>query len=149
MSIEEEIQQTSFRNPKQRAAINLIFTGNWLMDRQQAFFRNFGITASQFNILRILRGRHPQKISVREIGLRMLDKNSDVPRLLDRLLTKELVSKVTCEKDKRAADVAITPAGLDLLEKLDPYITEMEKQIIGLDEDEAIMLSNLLDKLRG
>ena len=89
MTIEEEIKQSKFRNAYQKVAVNLIYTSNWLQGIQQDFFRDFGITASQFNILRILRGQHPEKISGVEIKSRMLDKNSDIPRLLERLLKKK------------------------------------------------------------
>ncbi|PZR37992.1 MAG: MarR family transcriptional regulator, partial [Azospira oryzae] len=90
MKIEEEIKQPKFRSDYQKVAINLIFTANWLINKQQDFFKPYGITASQFNILRILRGQHPNKISGVEIKSRMLDKNSDIPRLLDRLVKKNL-----------------------------------------------------------
>jgi DNA-binding MarR family transcriptional regulator len=66
--------------------INLLYTASWLQSKQQDFFKPYGITAQQFNILRILKGQHPKSISATEIKLRMLDKNSDVSRLLDRLL---------------------------------------------------------------
>lgn len=149
MSLEEEIKQTKFRSVYQKAALNLIYTASWLVGKQQGFFKQFGITPSQFNILRILRGQHPNKISGAEIKSRMLDRNSDIPRLLDRLLKKKLISKSPCANDKRAADIIITPDGLDMLGQIDSHLDESEKTNIHLTKEEALQLSQLLDKTRG
>ncbi|MEJ0032082.1 MAG: MarR family transcriptional regulator [Bacteroidota bacterium] len=119
MKIEDEIKQTKFRDIYQKVAVSILFTSNWLMGRQQDFFKPFGITTQQFNILRILRGQHPNAISGVEIKSRMLDRNSDISRLLDRLLKKDLISKSQSENDKRAANVSITPKGLDMLHTID------------------------------
>src|SRR6478609_334126 len=148
MKIEEEIKQPKFRSPHQKVGINLIFTANCLSAKQQEFFKPFGITVSQFNILRILRGQHPNKISGVEIKSRMLDRNSDIPRLLDRLVKKDLIVKTICPSDKRAADVTITDQGLALLSKIDPLIDEHESMQIPLSKEEAAQLSELLDKCR-
>jgi DNA-binding MarR family transcriptional regulator len=148
MKIEEEIKQLKFKSPYQKAVINLIFTAGWIQNRQQTFFKGFGITNQQFNILRILKGQYPNAISATEIKSRMLDKNSDVSRLLDRLATKKLILKQTCPKDKRAADVSITQAGLDILAELDKKQKQIDT-VLHLSEKEAEELSNLLDKGRG
>jgi len=78
----------------------------------------------------------------------MLDKNSDVSRLLDRLLTKNLISKKTCPNDKRATDVSITEPGLDLLKTLENDQNELDG-VLRLDPEDATHLSELLDKCRG
>jgi DNA-binding MarR family transcriptional regulator len=150
MKIEDEIKQSRFRDIYQKVAVNILFTNNWLMARQQDFFKPFGITTQQFNILRILRGQHPNAISGVEIKSRMIDRNSDISRLLDRLLKKDLVSKSQSENDKRAANVSITQKGLELLQTLDEKFNTAEKgQFSGLTEAEASQLSQLLDKARG
>jgi DNA-binding MarR family transcriptional regulator len=149
MKIEEEIQQPKFRNMHHKAAVNLLYTAAWLDDRNKNFFKGYGITNQQFNILRILRGQLPKKISGAEIKTRMLDKNSDVSRLLDRLIVKKLVAKSQCPNDKRAADVLITEAGLDLLKKIDGKMDETDLAVFHLTKTEASQLSDLLDKCRG
>jgi DNA-binding MarR family transcriptional regulator len=148
MTIEEEIKQSKFSTLQQKAILNILFTANWIQNKQKEFFEPHGITGQQYNILRILRGKHPNQISAAEIKTRMLDKNSDVSRLIDRLILKELVVKSQCPKDKRAFDIAITESGLDLLKKLDTAINKLDLQVIGLSNDEAIILSGLLDKGR-
>ena len=110
MGIEQDINQTSFRNEFQKAAINFIFTSNWLNEKMRLFFDKEDITPQQFNILRILRGAG-QPISTLQIRQRMLDKMSDTSRIVDRLLLKELVKKSTCSNDKRLVDVSITEKG--------------------------------------
>jgi len=149
MKIEDEIKQATFKSAYQKVAINLLFTAGWLQGKQQEYFKPFGLTSSQYNILRILRGQHPNKISGAEIKSRMLDKNSDIPRLLDRLIKKNLIIKSPCPSDKRAADVIITSDGLDVLKKIDTSLDETQKASINLSKEEAAQLNELLDKCRG
>jgi DNA-binding MarR family transcriptional regulator len=149
MKIEQEIKQSKFRNVHHKVAVNLLYTAAWLEDRNKSFFKKFGVTNQQFNILRILRGQLPNKISGAEIKNRMLDKNSDVSRLLDRLILKKLVAKNQCPNDKRAADVLISETGLDLLKKIDFQMNETDLVILNLTKTEAAQLSDLLDKCRG
>jgi DNA-binding MarR family transcriptional regulator len=148
MKIEEEIKQLKFKSPFQKAVLNLLFTANWLQNQQQCFFKEAGITGQQFNILRILKGQLPKAVSGTEIKSRMLDKNSDISRLLDRLMAKGLIEKKTCPNDKRAADVRITQAGLNILQQLDKKQKDIDR-VLQLNEDEAKQLSDLLDKARG
>lgn len=149
MKIEDEIQQTKFKSAFQKVAINLQFTAKWLEAASSVFFKGFGITMQQFNILRILRGQNPNSISAAEIKHRMLDRNSDVSRLLDRLIEKKLVTKTQCESDKRATDVMITSSGLKLLAKIDEHLDEIDSKMLHLTAKEATLLSDLLDKCRG
>lgn len=148
MKIEEEIQQKKFQNANQKAIINLIYTANWFFTAQNDFLKSFGITAQQFNILRILKGQHPKSISGKEIKSRMLDRNSDVSRLLDRLHLKKLIVRNICPNDKRAADVSIADQGLDLLATIDKQSKAMQCTL-HLNDEEANQLSDLLDKARG
>src|SRR5262245_14512065 len=108
MKIEDEIKQKKFISAHQKAVINLVYTVNWMQDQHQKLFKSFNITSQQFNILRILKGQHPNSTSATEIKSRMLDRNSDVSRLLDRLVTKNVIVKKACPTDKRAFDVNLT-----------------------------------------
>lgn len=146
-TIEEEIQQKKFKSPYQKAVINLIYTANWLQSRQLSFFKPFGITGQQFNILRVLKGQYPKSISATEIKSRMLDRNSDVSRLLDRLAKKSLITRMTCPNDKRASDVFISSEGLHLLNELDKKQKELDT-VLALSPAEAVQLSDLLDRSR-
>lgn len=148
MKIEEEIKQNKFQNVYQKAVINLLYTANRVQNKQQEFFKPHGITSQQFNILKILRGHYPKSLSASEIKSRMIDKNSDVSRLLDRLALKSLITRSTCQSDKRASDICITEEGLTLLERLKSEQDTIDGVLI-LSEEEAEQLSYLLDKARG
>ena len=148
MKIEDEIKQQKFKTPHQKAVLNLIYTTSWMQGRQKDIFKTFGITLQQFNILRILRGQHPNSTSATEIKSRMLDKNSDVSRLLDRLLAKKVITKRVSANDKRAADVNLTEEGLELLRAIDKKQNQIDNVLL-LSEEEAIILCDLLDKSRG
>ena len=148
MGIENDIKQTRFRNPHQKAAINLIYTVGWMRDRTKIIFEAEDITAQQFNILRILRGSFPQPLSTLQIRERMLEKMSDTSRIVDRLIAKGLVKKITCKSDRRLVDVIITDKGKKLLERLDLKQDEIDNVMSRLSEKDAAMLSDLLDKIR-
>ena len=148
MKIEDEIKQQKFKTPHQKAVINLIYTTSWMQGKQKDIFKTFNITLQQFNILRILRGQHPNSTSATEIKARMLDKNSDVSRLLDRLLAKKLITKRVSPNDKRAADVNLTEEGLELLKAIDKKQSQIDNVLL-LNDEEATILSDLLDKSRG
>lgn len=149
MTIEEEIKQTKFKSAHHKAVLNLLFTASWIQNKQKEYFEPFGVTGQQYNILRILRGKHPEPISAVEIKSRMLDKHSDVSRLLDRLIGKKLVVKNKCPNDKRASNISIALSGMALLEKLDQAINNIDNQMLKLSKEESKQLSDLLDKGRG
>ncbi|RYY64681.1 MAG: MarR family transcriptional regulator [Chitinophagaceae bacterium] len=147
MGIEQDINQTSFRNEYQKTAINIIYTFNWMNEKMKAMFDKEEITPQQFNILRILRGAG-KPISTLQIRQRMLDKMSDTSRIVDRLLTKGLVKKNTCPGDKRLVDVSITDKGKKLLERMDLLAPEMDALFKNLNDADAKLLNKLLDKIR-
>ena len=148
MGIEHDIQQAKFRNAQQKAAINLIYTLSWMRDRTKCIFEVEDITPQQFNILRILRGSFPDPLSTLQIRERMLEKMSDTSRIVDRLITKGLVKKLTCKNDRRLVDVIISDKGKKLLERLDTRQDEIDGVLGKLSEKDANILSDLLDKIR-
>jgi DNA-binding MarR family transcriptional regulator len=148
MGIENDIQQVTFKSDRQKAMINVLYTYGWIIERVKAFLAGQDITHQQFNILRILRGSFPQPLSTLQIRERMLDKMSDTSRIVDRLVAKGLVKKVTCGKDKRLVDVTITEQGQQLLQALDAEGDPINDVMSNLTEQEAETLSTLLDKLR-
>jgi DNA-binding MarR family transcriptional regulator len=147
MSIEKDINQSSFRNEYQKGIINIIYTYNWLNEKMKKIFDREGITGQQYNIMRILRGAG-KPISTLQIRERMLDKMSDTSRIVDRLVLKGLVKKNTCKDDKRLVDISISQSGKKLLEKIDLYEKDMDALLSNLFIDEAKTLNKLLDKIR-
>ncbi len=149
MRLEDEIKQKKFKNEFQKAAVNLIYTTNWLEAKFAPLMREFGLTVQQFNILRILRGQHPTPATINLLKERMLDKMSDASRLVDRLLEKGLLSRQVCDNDRRRVDILITQEGLELLEKIDVHEQSFYSELNNLTSEEAQVLNNLLDKFRG
>ncbi|MEM7163630.1 MAG: MarR family transcriptional regulator [Bacteroidota bacterium] len=148
MKIEEVIHQSKpFGSNFEKAIVNLIFTSNWLLAKQNAFFSKYEITTKQYNILRILRGAQ-KPISTLEIKNRMLDRNSDVSRIVDRLFKKELVDKSPCKNDQRKVDIVLNKNSALLLKSIDAEIEKWQNEFTSLDKTEASMLSDLLDKMR-
>ncbi|MFN3403172.1 MAG: MarR family winged helix-turn-helix transcriptional regulator [Cytophagaceae bacterium] len=149
MKLEEEIKQKEFRNEYHKALVNLIYTSNWLESKSKDFFKKFGLTKQQFNILRIVKGQHPNPANINLLKDRMLDKMSDASRIVERLRLKNLLDRKTCTEDKRAVDIHITKKGMDLLNKIDKEMPSFEKNFATLSIEEAKKLNSLLDKLRG
>lgn len=149
MSIENDIRQgRAFHSSHQKVAVNLMFTHGWLCAQQAEMLKPCGLTLQQYNVLRILRGQHPQAVTVNTIIERMLDRMSNASRLVDKLVDKGLATRTVCPNDRRAVDVKITDAGLNLLTELDARQTEWEQRLTSLSAEEAEQLSVLLDKLR-
>ena len=148
MSLEQDIKQSEFKSPYSKAIINIIYTNNWLQSLQVEIFKPFDLTLQQYNVLRILRGQYPEPITVIAIIERMLDKMSNASRLVDKLLAKNLVIRKLCPNDRRAVDVLITEKGMNILAEIDKLQEKWEDQLHGLTENEALALSDLLDKMR-
>ena len=149
MGIKEDIKQVrDFRNDYQMAAVNIIYTCNWMTEAFKQMLEPYDITHQQYNVLRILKGSYPEPISTLEIRSRMLDKMSDVSRMVDRLVLKELVTKTPCPSDKRLVDVLLSEKGHALLQQMSVFDKEMDNQLNNLTPEEARHLSQLLDKIR-
>ena len=136
---------TTFKNNKVKALLNLIYTANWINSKQNTFFKDFGISPQQYNILRILRGAS-EAIAVQTIKDRMLERSPNTTRLMDKMCSKSLIDRVPCPGDRRVVHIEITKDGLKLLKKIDKEIKDDILQ--NLTDDEAIVLSYLLDKIR-
>ncbi|SMO78865.1 MarR family winged helix-turn-helix transcriptional regulator [Gracilimonas mengyeensis] len=127
---------------------NICETEVWLRTTLKDFLEEYGITQQQFNILRILRDANNEPMSTKEIKAKMIDKNSDASRLVDRLVDKELVRKRQSPEDGRLIQVFINYEGIKLLAKIDDKLHELDDQFELLSEDEAEQLNALLEKVR-
>ncbi|MEQ8627813.1 MarR family transcriptional regulator [Ekhidna sp.] len=148
MGIAEDIKQETFKSEYAKAIINIIFSSAWLQQQHVQLFKSNGLTTPQYNILRILRGQHPNPATVNLLIERMLDKSSNASRIVDKLEQKGLVKRSQCKNDRRAVDVYISEAGLKLLKEMDVKMDEWENANNKLTETEAATLNTLLDKLR-
>ncbi|HMQ68203.1 MAG TPA: MarR family transcriptional regulator [Ignavibacteria bacterium] len=149
MKIESEIKQDSFRSEYQKLAVNLIYTGSWLSLKSHGMLKPFNLTTQQYNILRILKGQHPNPATVNLLIERMMDKMSNASRIVDRLEEKKLVLRKQKSDDRRCVDVMITDKGIKLLEKIKSTEENFEENFKFITIKEAKTLNDLLDKLRG
>jgi MarR family 2-MHQ and catechol resistance regulon transcriptional repressor len=136
---------SKFISNKLKALINIKYTSNWLNSKENAFFKPYGISPQQYNILRILRGAKDQ-IKVQIVKDRMIERAPNATRLMDKLCDKTFIERERCKHDRRVVYVKITKAGLDVLTTIDNNnnISFLE----NISEKEAVLLSNLLDKIR-
>ncbi len=148
MKLEEEIFNKAFESNYNKVLVNILFTYSWVGNLIKKELYPYEITMQQYNVLRILRGQYPNPATVNLVKARMLDKVSDVSRLIERLVQKELLTRCPSRKDRRVADVLITEKGLELLETVNLDEVTQNKIAKNITEEEAGLLSDLLDKLR-
>jgi len=146
MSSFSEAINSSFKDNRVKAMLNILYTANWISSHQNDFFKQFGLSPQQYNILRILRGAK-EPIKVQTIKERMVERAPNLTRLTDKLCDKKLIERIAFEGDRRVVLIGITQQGLDLLKKIDPQSPQLNL-IENLSEDEAEQLSSLLDKMR-
>ena len=147
--IEDLVKVKDFSTPWHRATINIVYTSNWLnllLEKRAAAHQ---ITLQQFNALRVLHGQYPTPVRNNLLKERMLTQTPDVSQLVERLVSKGLVSKTKCSDDKRAVDLLISKTGLALLEQMESDMMLDNLLPHHLSAEESLLLSNLLDKFRG
>jgi DNA-binding MarR family transcriptional regulator len=149
MKIEDAIKQKKFQDTWHKAVVNLLFTSNIWRNTESEIFSPFGINPQQYNVLRIIKGKHPKPISPGEIKEVMLDKGIDLTRLVDKLLNLGLVARKISAENRRKVEINISKKGEALLNEIAPLLYSETSQLkTRITEEEAEMLSNLLDKLR-
>jgi DNA-binding MarR family transcriptional regulator len=150
MTLEQEIQNSLPIPPRVRAALNILFTASWLDTQMNRTMRDYGLTHPQYNILRILKGT-PDGLSVLDIKGRMIDRSSNVSRLVEKLREQGYAQRVASDEDRRMVIVSITPEGLELVAKIgDGLVDGSNPNTPGknMTEDELMTLSVLIDKFR-
>ncbi|MHA6250108.1 MarR family winged helix-turn-helix transcriptional regulator [Pontibacter sp. CAU 1760] len=149
MRIEDEIHQKEFKDDYRRLLTNLLFTNNWINQQLMPFFKEFGLTLQQHNVLAILRGQHPTPVCFGDIQTRMVDRNSNVTRLIDKLIDKGYVTRDVCQANRRMIEVRLTEPGMRKLEQVDEHFPRLFSKLHNLSKEEAVVVSDMLDKLRG
>ncbi|MBN8671845.1 MAG: MarR family transcriptional regulator [Chitinophagales bacterium] len=148
MKLEDVLKTNKFNDEVHKATLNILYTSYWMRDNVSSTMKEIGITSEQFNILRILKGKHPEAMCVKDIASRMIEKSSNVPRILDRLVAKELVMRTTSKEDKRETIISLTDTGIQTLQRANDALAAINKQTIGINNEEAAVLNQLLEKLR-
>lgn len=147
-TIEDEINQKQFKTAQDKAYINVVYTANQFIEHFSRILKPYDINDQHFNILRILRGRHPECVCPGEIKEVLLNKRGDLTRLLDKLVNQGYVDRHINPENRRMVNLLITDKGLALLKELDEKNDIISMYHGSLTDEEANQLSNLLDKMR-
>ncbi|MCX7547385.1 MarR family transcriptional regulator [Xanthomarina sp. F1114] len=136
---------SKFDSAKVKALINILYTANWISSFQNDFFKPFGISPQQYNVLRILNGAG-KALKVQTIKERMIDRSPNTTRLMDKLIAKDFIERFPCADDRRVVFIKLTNRGKQLIESIS---VDFNKDLLkNITEDEAEQLSDLLDKMR-
>jgi DNA-binding MarR family transcriptional regulator len=149
MNIEEVIKSTVSLDTAKKVILNFMYTQNVIGDKFHEILKPYDISREQYNVLRILRGQKGCPANLGIIQERMLAKNSNTTRLIDKLLLKEYVTREVCPGNRRKIEVLITQRGLDILKELDPVVIQYEQLFASnLTQEELEQLNALLEKYR-
>ncbi|MCC6348559.1 MAG: MarR family transcriptional regulator [Candidatus Eisenbacteria bacterium] len=149
-TLHKRLLSEKFDGPVQEAILNLWVTASFVRGLYDGVFEDADLTMTQYNVLRILNGAHPEGYCRAEVARRMLDRASDLTRLIDRLVRRGLVQRGRSERDGRHSVARITPRGRQLLALTQPRVRAVEQAFAGrLTEDEALELSRLCEKIYG
>jgi DNA-binding MarR family transcriptional regulator len=149
MRIEEIIKSTVAIDDAKKVILNIMFTQNVISDKFNEIMKPYDLSGEQYNVLRILRGQKGNPANMCIIQERMIAKNSNTTRLIDKLLLKDFVTREVCPDNRRKIEVLITQKGLDVLTELDPKVNEHEQIFAAnLSQNELEQLNTLLEKYR-
>ncbi|MEY3320422.1 MAG: hypothetical protein RLZZ417_5 [Bacteroidota bacterium] len=149
MKLEDEINQTVFKDNFHKAHVNLLFTAAWLNQKINRILKPYEVSGQQFNILRILKGLGDNPASLKLITSRMLDKTSNTSRLVDKLIEKNMVIRTFCPMDRRQVEIRITETGERILQKCNDIMERnINATMNNLSELEALQLNDLLEMVR-
>ena len=149
MRIEEIIKSTVTLDDAKKVILNVMFTQNVINDKFNEVLKPYDLSSEQYNVLRILRGQKGLPTNMCVIQERMIAKNSNTTRLIDKLLLKELVTRDVCPDNRRKIEVLITNKGMHILTELDPKVIAHEQQFANnLTTEELEQLNFLLEKYR-
>ena len=140
-------QQSKFHSREQEVLLGLRIATARILDPWERFLKaTADLTPNQYNVLRILRGSHPSRLACGEIADRMISRDPDITRLIDRLSARELVDRVRSERDRRVVEVGITSKGRATLRDLDVHADQMPKAMLGrLGPKKLAQLARLLE----
>ena len=136
-------------NLYQNLAIELLTTQSWYMHQLKAVLKPYDISPAQYNILRILNGSKNRPVSASYLKERVIDKGSNITRLIDKMEIKKWVTRCLCETNRRQMDIDITEDGNRVLLKVTKEIDELIKVFQSISKNEAKAISKILIKIRG
>ncbi len=147
MTLEEAIQTQGFSSARSKAVVHLMYTAYQLKSGISLVLKDYALTPEQYNVLRILKGSHPSALCNRDIASRTIERNANIPRIVDRLEIKKLVKRNTSPQDRRETLISLTAAGINLLNAASAALQQHEPDIMPLSEADADSLNQLLAKM--
>jgi DNA-binding MarR family transcriptional regulator len=148
MKLQQAIKTENFKSPQHMASLNILYTAYWFKCHLSESLKEVRLTVEQFNVLRILKGKHPEPMCIKDIAMRMVEKSSNVPRIINRLVAKNFVKRTSSEIDKRETIITLTRTGLKQLEMANQNLDKFHDKLFGITEEEALLLNELLEKFR-
>jgi len=148
MKLEDELKQKKFSNELEKLYVNVLYTAGFFETKAIHRFKPYGLSIQQYNVLRILRGSNPKPLMLADIASRMIDKNSNATRLVEKLRIKGFIKREICSDNRRQVDISITPKGLDILDKIEKDSESFHSFLKVLTPEEMEQLNTLLDKVR-
>jgi len=149
MEIDKVIKQPKFNDGYHKAIVNLFYTSNFFRDVHNGVFAKYRIQGQHYNILRILKGKHPEPVSPGYIKEVMIDKGRDLTRLIDKLAKMGWVNREICPDNKRKMNITITNKGMVQVDDISLALDRQDKTLRNMSNEEYLMLSSFLDKMRG
>jgi DNA-binding MarR family transcriptional regulator len=148
--LQKELKQNKpFKSLEEEVVLNVARTAEYLASASSEFFKSMDLTATQYNALRILRGAVSEGLSCSEISERMVTKESDITRLLDRIEARGFISRERPSNNRRMVVTRITDEGLRVLAELDEPVQEINRQLVGhLGEKKLALFNELLEAVR-
>lgn len=148
MEFKQAIKQKEFPNPQMEAILNMVYSANHFESIMRKMLDEFDLSHEQYNVLRILRGNHPDAYELNQIRDRMLNSWSNVSRLVEKLRKKGFVTRQPKPENRRKVEIKITEEGLDFLDQVDAKLDADELMEQTLNNKQALRLSALLDEMR-
>lgn len=145
--IASQLKQKRFSSHEQEIFIGLLMAAARVVEPWEQFLKsNADLTTNQYNVLRILRGSHPDRLTCSDVAERMIARDPDITRLVDRLEKRGLAKRARSSQDRRVVEVGITNKGIDLVQELDSHAERMPKALLGhLGVKRAKQLRDLLE----
>ncbi len=149
MNIEKITHTTQILPLARKTIVNLLYTEKWLSEQMNAVLKPYDVSIPQFNVLRILKGQQGKPANLSTIQTRMVSKMSNTTRLVDKLIEKGYVNRITCTSNRRKVEITITKTGNKFINKVSKAVTILENDITdSITTQELTLLNELLEKLR-
>ncbi len=150
-SFKEEIKSNRFESEQQMLVLDIFYTADWLEHKLMKVLNKYKLTHAQFNMMMMLRLSFGKPLSVYEIKERILFKNSDVSRMIDRLVGKGYLLREICPVNRRKMDISLSESGVQILKKIPSEIREELAHFFSnkITKEEALKAAEIIDKMRG